>query len=581
MSVIFEREEPLEAELSRVLAALAAGVQPPPERRVDLKEEAGRRRPDGSIVPGRTQNEAAAAKLAPEVACFANSAGGGALVVGVCDDGTLMGTDLDTEWLRARLYELLDRRLTVVAQAVRINDVHRLVVISVPTALEPVRWKGRLRHRVADRCVEVDATTWHAGRLHRLGYDWSAESSGRRAGEARVVAIERARSYLRQSGDAKAADLAAATQDDLLRRLNAVTPEGTLTRAGELVFVGRGEPAVDYIRRPRPGSDSVARRREGGLSLLEELHDVEQAVDIANEVVHLPSGFAVGRRRALPPRAVREAIVNGVAHRDWMSPHPTTVEHAGDTVTVTSPGGFPAGISPYNIITHPSLPRHRALTELLAALRVAEREGIGVDRMYVDMIRAGHPLPAYQETPEPGVRVVLLGGRPDTQWIRMLADVEPPDLEDDLNSLLIVHTAVDHGWVDESTAAIVLQRTGAEAKEALRSALVWAVDGEPLLVRVDGVPPGSMPAWRPGDALTERLTARCAVRSTREGRAQLAESWARGRGRVSSSELASLSRCTVREAGAILKSLRDDGVLLPSREGDPRGRGFHYLPASS
>jgi hypothetical protein len=38
------------------------------------------------------------------------------------------------------------------------------------------------------------------------------------------------------------------------------------------------------------------------------------------------------------------------------------------------------GVTANNITTHPSAPRHRALAELLNKLRVAEREGIGVDR---------------------------------------------------------------------------------------------------------------------------------------------------------------------------------------------------------
>ena len=581
MSVVFEREDPLEVEIGRVLQSLAQGTHGGSEsRRVDLKEDPGRRSRDGELLPGDPHSERAAQKLAPEVACLANTEGGGALVVGAADDGTLLGTPLDAEWLRSRLYELLDRRLTVTTDVVRINDAHRLVVVRVPTALEPIRWKGKLTWRVSDRCVEVDPTTWHAGRLTRLGFDWSAESSGRPVGDARVAAIERAREYLQESGDAKAADLASADQNDLLRRLNAVTRDGFLTRAGELVFVGRGEPALDYIRRPRPGADSVVRRRRPGLSLLEELYDIEQAVDVANEVVHVPGGFAVGRRRALPPRAVREAIVNGVAHRDWNSPQPTTVEHVGAKLTVTSPGGFPTGVSPSNIITHPSMPRNRALTDLLAAIRVAEREGIGVDRMYVDMLRAGYPLPVYDETPEPSVRVILLGGRPDIDWVRMLTDVQPPDLEDDLVGLLLVHEAVERGWVDGTSAARVLQRSAAEAGQALQEVREWQLDGVPLLEPVAGLPVGAEPALRPGDALVERLPERWGPRATRDARMALAVDWAAARGRISSTELASLTGAGAREAGAILKTLREDGSLVPSREGDPRGRGFHYLPAS-
>jgi ATP-dependent DNA helicase RecG len=34
---------------------------------------------------------------------MANTPGGGALVVGVADDGTVLGTELDADWLRHRI----------------------------------------------------------------------------------------------------------------------------------------------------------------------------------------------------------------------------------------------------------------------------------------------------------------------------------------------------------------------------------------------------------------------------------------------------------------------------------------------
>ena len=49
---------------------------------IDFKEEAGRRQ-GRELLPGRPENPDAATKLADEVACMANSPGGGALIVGV------------------------------------------------------------------------------------------------------------------------------------------------------------------------------------------------------------------------------------------------------------------------------------------------------------------------------------------------------------------------------------------------------------------------------------------------------------------------------------------------------------------
>lgn len=44
---------------------------------------------------------------------MANTPGGGAVIVGVSNDGQLIGTDLEAEWLRHRMWELSGKALTV------------------------------------------------------------------------------------------------------------------------------------------------------------------------------------------------------------------------------------------------------------------------------------------------------------------------------------------------------------------------------------------------------------------------------------------------------------------------------------
>ena len=132
------------------------------------------------MFPGTTENEPTASYLTDELACLANTPGGGAIILGVADDGQRIGTDLDSEWLRHRIYELTRRRVTIDAQPIDLGGT-RLLVLSTREAIEPVSsTNGRFYWRVADHYVEVDPTTWHAGRLHRTGVDWSALANGPR-----------------------------------------------------------------------------------------------------------------------------------------------------------------------------------------------------------------------------------------------------------------------------------------------------------------------------------------------------------------------------------------------------------------
>ena len=134
-------------------------------------------------------------------------------------------------------------------------------MITTREAIEPIRQEGRIRWRVDDHCVEVDATTWHAGKLQRSGVDWSAQPSGHTLGAASPIAVEIARRHLRDAGDRAALELAAASPEDLLRRLNMADGEGRLINAGSLAFVRTPEVGLDYIRREVPGGDSTNRVR--------------------------------------------------------------------------------------------------------------------------------------------------------------------------------------------------------------------------------------------------------------------------------------------------------------------------------
>jgi ATP-dependent DNA helicase RecG len=583
MSFSFLGPSPLDDQVNSVLARLAAGDSPNGIElpQVDVKEEPGRRRPGGVIIPGATQNEQAAQYLAGEMACFANTPGGGAIVLGVADKGGVIGTDLDEQWLRHRIWELTDNKLTVSVRAALLNGV-RLLVLTTHEAIEPIRYGGRFRWRLNDNCVEIDATTWHSDRRQRTGFDWSAQASGHTLGDVSPLAVEIARRYLQAAGaagDEGARDLGSATDADLLRRLHLVDADGRLTNAGSLLFVATPDIGIDYIRRDYSGGDSTMRVRSAR-SLLEQIFDVERASEAANRTVHVPDGFAHGQLRAIPLRAVREAIVNGVVHRDWLTPQPTTIEHIGDVVTVTSPGGFLGGVAPSNIITHPAVPRYRSLAEAVASLRLSEREGIGVDRMVRDMLALGHPEPEIAEVAGPMVRVSLVGGDPDRQILSLLAAMEPPSVLSDVDALLLLTRLASTGWVDVERAAPILQRSTIEARAAVDRLARATIAGSPVIVRIRGVPAGEAEAYRLSDEARAKLSGRTEQLVSGSGRNSLIRGWARARGRVSTTEIADMTGLSVPYVGGLLTSLEEEGLLVPGRE-NKRGRGFYYLPADT
>ena len=572
--------DPVRAAVASLLSRLAEGgtIDARDERvNVDLKEETGRRGSKGQVLPGHARSDAVAAQLADEAACMANTPGGGALIVGVSNDGELIGAVSDAEWLRHRIYELADRRLTVDISEVTIGDA-RLLIIVAPQALELVKVRGRTKWRVGDHCVDVDPISWLLQQREVRNYDWSAESSGEPPARARAQALEVARDFLVASGEPSANDLAGATDAELLRRLGVVHTDGTLTNAGAIAFVGTEWAPLDYLRRPVEGADSTLRLRTEGRSLLENLREVFAAVDSATATRHLQVGLVMQQVRELPLIAVREAIVNGVAHRDWHTVQPTTVEHIGAKLRVTSPGGFYGGVNERNVLTHPSRSRNQSLVHLLAKLRIAEREGIGVDRMVREMIRIGNAAPSIREIDGPSVRVVLIGSSLDEPWMAWQRQVEPAHLVDDVSALLALHRLMRCGWIDASAAAEVTQLELAEAEDLLLRLSGATMSGAVLIEPIIGTPDGSEPAWRLHERALEvirGLDEAVGRRTRMPERSAVARTYAAHRGRISSTELAAFVHASNSNVGPVLKQLAADGVLEPSSP-TGRGRGFYY-----
>ena len=274
--------------------------------------------------------------------------------------------------------------------------------------------------------------------------------------------------------------------------------------------------------------------------------------------------------------------VNGVVHRDWLSRQPTTIEHVGDTLTVTSPGGFLGGVTPDNIITHPAVPRYRSMAEAMARLGLAEREGIGVDRMVRDMLAIGRPAPAISGIDGPCVRVTLLGGPPDAAVLALVAELTPA-WAGNVDSLLLIEHLTRHGWVDADSAVGVLQRSSPdEAREAILRLAEAHLDPDhsgTVIAQVRGVPAHQSPAFRLSDAARERLAHRLAALHTPEGREALILHWSRARGRVSSTEVADLTGLSRVYAGKLLAALADAHQLTGSRA-ERIGRGYFYIPVS-
>ncbi|MBC8159993.1 MAG: transcriptional regulator [Roseiflexaceae bacterium] len=109
-----------------------------------------------------------------------------------------------------------------------------------------------------------------------------------------------------------------------------------------------------------------------------------------------------------PLGAVREALVNAVAHRDYtVRGEGIRIALFGDRLECYSPGRLPGHVTLQNLIEE-RYSRNETLVQVLADFGLIERLGYGIDRMLRQMADAGLPAPEFRETAA-GFLVTLRG----------------------------------------------------------------------------------------------------------------------------------------------------------------------------
>jgi ATP-dependent DNA helicase RecG len=195
-------------------------------------------------------------------------------------------------------------------------------------------------------------------------------------------------------------------RDRLLQQIGAVDSNNVPTVSGLLLFGKEPQLLLPHSRaifvkfadtQPRgpEGSFGYGRREEmiGPLP-----HIIERAWRVIWEEMRkqaVVKGLQRQEETEYPFSAVREALVNAVAHRDYrLNGRSIEIRMYTDRLEVTSPGGLPAHITVDNIVDE-HYSRNPRLVNGLYQWGYIEELGLGVDRMIEDMVSAGHVPPTF------------------------------------------------------------------------------------------------------------------------------------------------------------------------------------------
>jgi ATP-dependent DNA helicase RecG len=361
--------------------------------------------------------------------------GGGKLVLGVTDarPRRVVNTAafLDVQDVREGIWNALRRRIDVEELT---HPDGRVVIFHVPARPrgEPLHRDGRYLMRVGEQLlpmsperlqqifaeVEPDFT---AGVVPGIGLD-----------ALDPIAVENFRTvWATRSGNSA---IRALPLEQLLVDAELIV-DGAITRAALVLLsseaaMRRHLAAAEVIFEYRSSDGSLPYQqriefRRGFFAWYEELWE---RINLRNDRQMVLDGLFRVEIPTFDEGAVREALLNAVSHRDYQRPGSVFIRQYPRRLEIVSPGGFPLGITPENILDRQE-PRNRRIAEAFARCRLVERSGQGMDRIFERLIRNSQPRPDFSGTDAYQVSLTLHGEVGNPAFVRFLEKLGAERLE--------------------------------------------------------------------------------------------------------------------------------------------------------
>ena len=361
--------------------------------------------------------------------CAISNEGGGKLILGVRNDGHVVGTSVFQDMERLKIDVLssqkLSRKIRIKIEEFKSNG-KRVLVVSIPSRPkgEPVAFNGAYFMRSGESLVPMDVQT-----LKRIFDEYEDDFSSEICNDISYDDLDKSaikkmkELWSRKSGNPEILKL-----DDrqVLSDLGLII-DSSITYAA-LILIGK-KSAIDlYLRnaeiiweyRRDVSSIEYLDRidlREPFLRCFDKLWD---KINSRNEIHQIQEGFFIFDIKAFNEEVIREAILNAISHRDYRDQGSVFIKQYPEKIEIISPGGFLPGISPANIVEVASKPRNRLIIEVFQKIGFVERSGQGVDKIFRQTIREGKGIPDYSRSSDYNVMLIIDAVVKDKEFVRYI-----------------------------------------------------------------------------------------------------------------------------------------------------------------
>jgi len=343
-----------------------------------------------------------------DLCAFANS-GIGTIYFGVSDKGKVVGQDVSDNTIKKvsiTILSLIEPRLYPNVYTQTVDGKEILVVELKNSAEKPYFYKGKAYKRIG-------TTNVYLSRYEIEKYLYERENPAYRFDKTTIeeykggIAARTLKWFLKKAKEERNLPINLSESRDVILSKLGVLTQSKLNFAGLISFgkdIQRYFPDTIVKCALFEGRDKTGRI----LDHIDIKDNIFNQIDFAENFILRNIRKAAwinpqtGRREEkyeLPYLAIREAIANAVAHRDYRISSHIDIAIFDDRIEVWSPGGLPLGITIKDLPKkHMSVLRNPVIAEVLYLSRYIERWATGINKMNRLMREYKLPLPKYEET---------------------------------------------------------------------------------------------------------------------------------------------------------------------------------------
>ena len=353
-----------------------------------------------------------------ETASAFSNTRGGEILVGINNSGEVNGVEIGKntlEDLTNKIKENTDPEIQSRIATRTINNKTIIVVRVKESNDHLVLAFGRPYKRVGKSTVRMSKDEYESMILEKHKEKLYFDSQICERATIADIDEEKIKWFLRKVKEERNLDIKPTiSPKEALRKLNLLV-DNKLTKAAILIFGKihqkyfiQSEVRCARFKRIKAIKPFIDMKVIGG-SVYEQIDQTEKFVlfNIKKSAWIQPVKIERQEKWEYPPDAIREAITNAIAHRDYNSSANVHISIYDDRVEVWNPGRLPQPLTPDDLKReHKSIPINPSLANLLFLIKYIERWGTGTNDIIKQCKEYELPEPVFKEAAA-GFTVIL------------------------------------------------------------------------------------------------------------------------------------------------------------------------------